>query len=438
MNDFDIIVIGSGPAGVSACCEFAKAGFKVALVEQFSDIGGAVFRHASKNQHCSLVPKSINKLWQRLFVSLEQYKLNITQLMNTKFVGVDSSGVVMLENRLDQLIRCHRPRAIVIATGAIEEVEIFNHWDNPNIITIGALQVSLKACDKTPKGDIVLAGNGPLLLAMASQLIRSGNKPKAIIETGQPLRNISSAIKLPFNYLYEGGYYLYQLKVNRIPIYYSSMIKSVEEIDNKLEITITDKDNHQIAISANVLALHNGLAPNNIGLPKENDEPTKLYIRYAGDCNKIIGSLGAQLDGQSIAQELINTLNDAESNSKKINVQKHLNAQYLLSEIYRPRVQLNMLDLPDQTIVCRCEQKTIGDLKKLCSREKITAKEIKLNGRFTMGRCQGRFCQSTVTKVMNEYNIAPINQVFSTNQRWPIKPTSIKTLANLQHKQRKL
>ena len=161
MNRYDVIVIGGGPAGVSAACELAKNGLKVVIVEQFNKLGGVVYRHSFDQQKSKLLPKSITTQWSNLKAQLDKYSNSISILVNTTFVGVDSSGMVMLENRQEKSIKYFQPKAIIIATGAVERIIPFSGWDSPRVITAGGLQVSMKAADLAPQGDIVLAGNGP-------------------------------------------------------------------------------------------------------------------------------------------------------------------------------------------------------------------------------------------------------------------------------------
>ena len=46
-NHFDILVIGSGPAGQKAAIQGAKAGKRVALVERDKQVGGACVHHGT-------------------------------------------------------------------------------------------------------------------------------------------------------------------------------------------------------------------------------------------------------------------------------------------------------------------------------------------------------------------------------------------------------
>lgn len=53
--------------------------------------------------------------------------------------------------------------------------------------TAGGLQLMMKETGRAPAGDVVLGGSGPLLLAVAAQMVRLGNAPLAVVEAGNPV-----------------------------------------------------------------------------------------------------------------------------------------------------------------------------------------------------------------------------------------------------------
>ena len=76
-------------------------------------------------------------------------------------------------------------------------------------------------------------------------------------------------------------------------------------------------------------------------------------------------------------------------------------------------------------------EQTIGDLKRLCGvRDPLTGREVKHNGRFAMGACQGRFCAAATAQLMARLrpDLASPGPKDLTGQRWPIRPVSIAAL----------
>jgi hypothetical protein len=88
-------------------------------------------------------------------------------------------------------------------------------------------------------------------------------------------------------------------------------------------------------------------------------------------------------------------------------------------------------DLPDEIVLCRCESKTVGDLRSLCSQpDRLTGREVKHNGRFAMGACQGRFCAENTASLMAQLNPGEPQPLAEdlTGRRWPVRPVSIAAL----------
>jgi hypothetical protein len=114
-----------------------------------------------------------------------------------------------------------------------------------------------------------------------------------------------------------------------------------------------------------------------------------------------------------------------------VQLRRQARAQASLKSIFRPVSSIPLQSLPDDTILCRCEQKTVGDLRRLLTRPNVSAKEIKLNGRFAMGRCQGRFCAEWTLDLASE--IAGVSYAADSlaGQRWPVRPITIGALASL-------
>ena len=65
-----------------------------------------------------------------------------------------------------------RAKAVIVATGAQERPFPIPGWTLPGVMTAGAAQIMLKGSGLVPAGPTVLAGSGPLLYLLASQLAR--------------------------------------------------------------------------------------------------------------------------------------------------------------------------------------------------------------------------------------------------------------------------
>ncbi|RIK95335.1 MAG: oxidase [Proteobacteria bacterium] len=433
----DILVVGGGPAGVAAACDIAEANLSVILIDQAPKLGGVLFRNFGDNSR-RLLPSDLADTWRNLSGRLTAQAARIRTELQTVFIGMDAAGVVALNNRASGKAYTLAPRAIVVATGAIEYVEPLPGWHLPKVMTAGGLQVAVKESGTPPPGDILLAGSGPLLLAAAAQLVKLGRPPVAVIEAANPPRHAFAALALPLSYLREGGSYLTAMARAGVPWLRGARLEEIHKDGGAFSVVVRRRDKlHRYR--ADIIALHNGLRPNNIGLPRQNLNPQKgPVVIYAGDCNEALGGRAAALSGSSAAHRLLLALGvkpATEPCRAAADIEKYRKFQKLLAEVFKACPSAEYHLPPDETILCRCEQQTVGDLSIFSARSSLSAREVKLNGRFGLGRCQGRFCaEKTRGLLLMTHRDAPTVDAL-IGQRWPVKPIPIKDLADLDHEE---
>ena len=85
----------------------------------------------------------------------------------------------------------------------------------------------------------------------------------------------------------------------------------------------------------------------------------------------------------------------------------------------------------DNTIVCRCEEVTAGDIRHYARLGCLGPNQAKAFGRAGMGPCQGRYCGLTVTSILADANAATPEQTGYFRIRPPIKPVTLGELAAL-------
>ena len=83
---------------------------------------------------------------------------------------------------------------------------------------------------------------------------------------------------------------------------------------------------------------------------------------------------------------------------------------------------------PDDTIVCRCEEVTVGDIKQAIAEGATTVTGIKRRTRAGMGLCQGRTCSKLVTKMLSEALGTRPSEIMPDTARPPVKPVTFATL----------
>lgn len=414
MAEAQILVVGAGPAGLSAAVALARADQKVVVVDQAPSIGGAVYAR-NRTTYAGAGAQAVGH--NALFDAVAAHQDNIDIHCSTSFVGIDYLGNALVAGTHGLFFR---PKAVIIATGARELVRPRPGWTLPGVTTVGALQIGLKTTGRPPVGRIAIAGTGPLLYALGAQLTRAGNAPVAIIETAHPFRHPLAALQLPMPVLREAAEYMLTLKRARVPIVTGTKVLSITGNDGALRLRTSHRGRFA-NIPVDLLGLHDGLARNDYGVP----EHTTVPIAVAGDCRDVLGRFAAAKDGERVAADILRTLGVAGSTLPSHGLKSDEAAQRRLAEIFASDESGDLRDLPDETILCRCENRSLGDLKALRPDER-TPRMLRLNGRFGMGACQGRFCLDWVSEIVNgQADPAPIR-----GQRWPLRPVLIEDILN--------
>ena len=157
-----------------------------------------------------------------------------------------------------------------------------------------------------------------------------------------------------------------------------------------------------------------------------------------GDGAGIGGAENARLEGQfaAISVALANgNLSSAQAENKyKLLRSKLVNQKKfgkVLEELFSPKPGL--IDLADdETIICRCEEITLGEIKAAVSQGARTIAEIKMITRSGMGNCQGRMCENSIMnlliKNLNIDGISP-QSIGYYSIRPPLHPLPQKFLA---------
>ncbi|MDO8248273.1 MAG: FAD-dependent oxidoreductase, partial [Rhodoferax sp.] len=426
MLEPDILVIGGGPAGVAAATDLAEMGFTVLLAEQRDGLGGAIHRpFVGEGQSPLAVLGRHRRNWQRLQQKVVQAGSRITTQFETVFLGVDGDARFLLDDRRAGRVISLQPQAVVLALGAVERVLPRPGWELPGVSTAGGMQVQLKETGEAPKGPILVAGTGPLSLALAAQLTAAGNPPVEVLERGQPFRaalaHVGAAIDglRSWANMAEGLGYGARLLRAGVPYRTGCTVTAIEPVAEGLRVT-SQHDNGAINHHhVRHLALHDGLTCNNTGLPTQSI--AGVFVVRAGDCREVLGAEGAVSDGRRAAQLVAKQLGRP-SREAAFDLQLSA-ARRTQNAIWRLFEAPALSPTPD-TVICRCEGLRRADFDGLKGVQ--SAREIRLVGRFGMGACQGRFCARAVKDIAAEVavNFEP-GDLGGTTLRWPLRPVSV-------------
>jgi NADPH-dependent 2,4-dienoyl-CoA reductase/sulfur reductase-like enzyme len=447
----DFAVVGAGPAGLAAATLAAELGLATALIDEQDAPGGQIYRGVERADDGS--PLGGDYLAGRRLV--DEFRASVaTYRPATTVWHIDPDGTLSLMSAgVGETIRARR---ILLATGAYERPVPIPGWILPGVMTAGAAQIMLKTGDLVPAGRTVLAGQGPLLWLVAAQLIRAGAPPSAILLTA-PHRNYHAAFRLLSRVLWPARDALWKglsliREVRRAAIPIRREIAGLRVFGhNRVEGIAWDGGE----LPCDLLLLHEGVIPNvqislALGLDHRWDTAQLCWrpvtdewgatslptVAIAGDGGGIAGAEAAAITGQLAALDAVaflDMLAPAERDRRvaplRAALRRELAIRPLLDRLYRPAPGL--LVPPDDVIACRCEEVTVGQVRRAARLGAQGPNQAKAFTRCGMGPGQGRLCGPTVSAVMADTLGKPIQEIGAYRPRAPYKPVTLGALAGL-------
>jgi len=381
---FDVLIIGMGPAGIAAACAAAESALQVGIVDDNPREGGQIWRGEA--------PKPTSKLAARWIARFQAAR--IETLSETRVVDAPGPGVLHAES--GEAVLELQYGKLILATGARERFLPFPGWTLPNVMGAGGLQALVKGGVPIDGKRVVVAGSGPLLLAVAAYLRKHGATVALIAEqTGwAQLARFGLGIAREPSKVFQG----LSLKWVLGGIPYLTGCWPVQALgdDRLAEVVLktTAKTWHE---RCDYLACGFGLVPN-IELPvllgcairngfvavNEWQETSLSGIYCAGEPNGIGGVDLALIEGQIAGFAAAGLENQA-----RHQFSGRARALWLrtgLDKAFALRDELRAIATPE-TIVCRCEDVPLERM-----RAHTAWRPAKLQTRCGMGPCQGRIC----------------------------------------------
>lgn len=385
MRRFHTLVVGAGPAGIAAAVRAAESGASVGVIDDNPAPGGQIWRGSS----APLEHSGMEDSWRRRLSAA-----HVTLLQGWSVFDQIEPGVVRAERQGEAADFAFEK--LVLANGARERFLPFPGWTLPNVMGAGALQAMIK-CGLPIRGKrVVVAGSGPLLLAVAAFLKRAGAVVLCVCEqaTASSLFSFAASLVRAPAKIVEGV--RYQRTVGNVPFYTSAWpVQAHGDFSlRSVELAIRGKPR---VLKCDYLACGFHLVPNTelaalLGCEARNgsltvddwQRTTQDGIYAAGEVTGVGGLELSLVEGEIAGFAATGHTTEARKLFGKREKLRRFAGR--LDRAFALRRELKSLP-NDETTICRCEDVTYGAVS-----QHQSWRSAKLHTRCGMGPCQGRVC----------------------------------------------
>jgi thioredoxin reductase/bacterioferritin-associated ferredoxin len=461
-EEVPVVVIGGGPAGLSAAISVAKMGVQVLVIDENLLVGGQIYRQLPSSYQVEdpLVLGIDYTDGQTLVQEVDGLSDRITTWNDALvWAGFDSKQLAIA--RGNELVLLDA-KAIIAATGAYERPVPVPGWTLPGVMTAGGAQVLIKSQRVRPGNRVLLAGTGPLQLVVANQMFNAGMDVVAVAEsasTRYAWKFLPDLMRQP-GLTKQGLAYMYRLKKAGVKMMQSYVLQAIEgnqrarrAVLGRVDAQCRSIPGYTKTFEVDTVCIGYGLVPSvwltsMLGCRHLYDPMAEAWAPYfdenmqtdqpgvfvAGDGAGIAGVLVARREGTiaGLHAAMHAGIISAEQAQQAARIERRqLNSlrkfRRALDHMYQVYADL-YANISDETIVCRCEGITAGEIRRAIREGTLNLNDIKKRIRTGMGYCQGTNCMPVVAAILTrEYGAKPETIEMMTT-RPPARPIPLSLL----------
>jgi len=402
-----VLVVGAGPAGMAAATAAANAGAHVTVLDDNPDAGGQIWRGG--------VPASGDQRDSARDRAFRAFRASTASLQTgRRVIDAPRPRTLRAFSEATGTIETFTWEQLILATGARERLLPFPGWTLPGVFGAGGLQALVKGGFSVAGKRIVVAGSGPLLLAVAAHLQQYGAKVVSVAEQAGLRALIPFAATLCSHpgKVWQGA--RYRVALRNVGYRTGCWPVAAQGTDKLTAVRLTNGEriwtepcdllacgfhlvpNTELPALLGCSLVHN---PSGDCVAVDATQRTSLENVYcAGEPTGIAGLDAALLQGRIAGLAAANRPDDAKALFKQRDREQAFGKA--LDRAFALRSDLRSLARPE-TIVCRCEDVPYSRLQ---SQPSWT--EAKLQTRCGMGPCQGRICGPAVQTLFGWRNIS--------------------------------
>ena len=460
----EVVVVGAGPAGISAALALDSAGVSVLLVDEQPAPGGQIYRAIDKV--FSEWPEILD-----LYGSDYSQGRHITGLLPGSKVELSAdttvwdisneAGVLSIGLLKQGEATVVYPKHIILATGAMERPTPFPGWTLPGVMTVGAAQTLFKDSALVPDSRPVIVGSGPLVYLFTRQLIAAGIDSAVLLDTGSrsiPMRawkDLFRVITSDPKPLFKGLSWMRTIRHSNIDHQYG-ITSLTARGEDRLQSIEYSQNGKTYELETDLLLVHDGVIPNSHlamaagcehrwndqqacwqPLLDENGLSSQANISITGDSAGIRGAESAQCSGQIIGWHVARQLGYIDDLRYRRETQSYHGKMNRISTLRRfldacyPPFNYFQAPLDEQTVVCRCEDIRSGDIEAVAKIGCMGPNQAKAFTRCGMGACMGRQCGNSVSRIFAHCHGKPVEEIGYYKIRAPIRPITVGELSRL-------